>query len=77
MQAEKHTARLGGPQEERQTMAARMAHLQPENMGTSAAQPVGRQVQLLTCPSSVDVLGAAVSVSAVWHDRANHIHMQS
>ena len=77
MQAEKYTAQLDGPQEQRQTMAARMAHLQPENMGTSAAQRVSRQVQLLTGPSSVDVLGVAVSVSAVWHDSANHIHMQS
>ena len=48
MQADNHKAQLGGPQEQVQTLAARMTLLQPENVATIAAQPIGRQVQLLT-----------------------------
>lgn len=49
MQAEKHTAQPDVLQERVQEMAARMAHLQPKDVGTNAAQAIGCQVQMLTC----------------------------
>ena len=61
MQAEKHIAQPDVLQEQLQTMAARMAHLQPENAGTNAAQATGCQVYIYMAALSSSVSGCARS----------------
>lgn len=55
MQADKHTAQPDVLQGQVQEMAARMAHLQSENVGTNAAQATGCQVCFHGCSLIISV----------------------